>query len=355
MTRRGWRGLAQVGLAVALAGCLNDSGTGGEQVADTVGAVDGLVGSDSGGGTDIGALPDAAADAGALPDTAGADGTLPDAIEPVDGAEPLDGTTPLDVATDAKTDTGAGTYHPAGWASATKHGMAAKMGDQDCRSCHGADLTGDGPIASCDSCHEAGWRTNCTFCHGGTDNATGAPPQGLDDLDSPLTFPAHSKHVEQTIHGAYDCSQCHKKPTDVLSEGHLFDSTPGKAEIDFSGGLNKSGTFASGSCSSLYCHGNGRVDNGVATVNDAPKTCSSCHPSGTTGINAMSGKHALHVYEGISCWECHQGVLASNGTFVDPTLHVNGVKNPQLPAGITYTGGSCSGTCHGKGHGSKKW
>ena len=41
-----------------------------------------------------------------------------------------------------------------------------------CLTCHEDDRNNQ-----CNQCH-TGWATRCTFCHGGRDNATGAPPAG---------------------------------------------------------------------------------------------------------------------------------------------------------------------------------
>ncbi len=49
------------------------------------------------------------------------------------------------------------------------------------------------------------------------------------------------------------------KPVDVLSAGHIFDETPGAAEVDFSGGLSPAGThfsFGNNTCAG-NCHGEG--------------------------------------------------------------------------------------------------
>lgn len=282
-------------------------------------------------------------------------GTDTDSASPVDISVVDTGSAPED--TGVAQDTGAGAYHPAGWSKAENHAPAVLLGEQDCRSCHGDDLAGGTSGVGCDDCHSDGWRTNCTFCHGGVDNDTGAPPLGLHGQGAQLVYPPHTKHVEESTHPAFACTQCHVQPTDVLSIGHVFDDTAGKAEVTFAGGLNAAGSYSAGTCSSMYCHGNGRGDNGTAQKDAAPMACSSCHPdksSGSSAFSKMSGRHSKHLNEGVSCWECHQAVLAQDGSFVDPTLHVNGTPDVKMPAGITITGSKCSGKCHGKGH-SYNW
>jgi len=240
--------------------------------------------------------------------------------------------------------------HPTGWADPAQHGVAAKTGSLDCRSCHGQDLNGQGDAPSCDSCHEAGWRTNCTFCHGGTDNQSGAPPVDLDgSTDTGLqTVGAHTQHVAGGNHMTYDCGQCHVKPTDVLSPGHVFDNTPGQAEVDFSDGLSSSGSYDDPGCSTLYCHGDGQHDNGsMADFTQSINSCSACH-----GVPPNTGQHQRHVNMGYECQRCHADVAGDGNTITGPDLHVNGEKNVNLQGGGNWdsTSGSCDPGCHGSKH-----
>jgi len=183
------------------------------------------------------------------------------------------------------------------------HGLSLKSGAQDCRTCHASDLTGSGTAPSCDSCHQSGtgWRTDCTFCHGGTDNMTGAPPRGLMNqlAREAQTFSPHTEHVSVRNHRAYDCTQCHIKPVDVLSMGHVFDDSPGQTEVTFAQGLSVGGTYdGQGTCANLYCHGNGRGPNGTMQHQAARPTCTTCHAgiaSGRAGWRTMSGGHEDHL------------------------------------------------------------
>lgn len=257
-----------------------------------------------------------------------------------------------------------GRHHPDGWADSDVHGLAAKMQDEPCTSCHGADLTGAGDAVSCDSCHEDGWRTNCTFCHGDPTDGTGAPPRhisGVDDgaLASYIPHLAHT--AANPIAVAFDCVQCHSKPTDVLTPGHLFvgDSTPGEAEANFSGGLSKAGVFtaSTNTCSNLYCHGTGRGNNGQVVDTMESVTCHSCHADMSTKPRwgTMSGRHDDHLDEDLGCHECHADTAASNTAIGTKALHVNGVKDTSFPSGMVLTNGKCTGTCHGEGHTARSW
>ncbi len=248
--------------------------------------------------------------------------------------------------------------HASGWDAAAVHGLAAKELDSDCTSCHGASLYGGTSGQGCDDCHPSGWRTDCTFCHGGTHNSTGAPPVDLDGTSSlpSMSFPAHTEHVERTDHPAWDCDTCHDLPTDVLTSGHLFvgDSTPAAAEVDMSGGLSSAGVYAAtaGTCANLYCHGNGAGT--LGTVSSGGTTnCSSCHGS-SSSTSGMSGEHREHLHEGCACGDCHALTLSGSSSIGDPDYHVNGTVDVSM-SGVSWTGSRCTGSCHGEGHSSESW
>lgn len=248
-------------------------------------------------------------------------------------------------------------YHPAGWADPGVHGLSAKLQEQDCTTCHGAELDGGSSAVSCDSCHAADWRTTCTYCHGGAENGTGAPPENVDDTVEPLaSFPAHSAHVEETIHPAYGCDSCHVAPANPLSVGHVFvgDDTPGEAEVAIPGA-----TFTAGTCSDLYCHGDGQGANGVADATFVA-TCDGCHADGNSPddrIAAMSGQHERHVAgEGFACAECHSRTVDAAGAILDPTVHADGTPT-MAPIALHWDGAqrTCDGTCHGESHSDRRW
>lgn len=252
-------------------------------------------------------------------------------------------------------------FHAVNYAEPAVHGLDLKMQTLDCRTCHGANLDG-GAEVSCDGCHQAGWRTNCTYCHGGDDNLTGAPPRDLDGNKDPgtLSFPAHSAHVMASIATPFDCVQCHTKPTDVMSVDHIFDDSHGSADVNF-GGLSPAGSFDGASCSQLYCHGDGQGNNGTVVKTSVAMQCDSCHPdinSGNNAFSGMSGEHRRHMNQGITCDECHADVVgADNQSILDPSLHVNGsITNTFTQAGFSMNGnGRCDGSCHGKNHSNEGW
>lgn len=265
-------------------------------------------------------------------------------------------------------DTGAPSnrYHPENFADASQHGIAAKYQQLQCVTCHGEDLAGGSVGISCDGCHPGdttdAWRTNCTFCHGGTDNETGAPPVDIDNRTEDLSFAAHTSHVEETIHSAWDCTQCHTKPTSVLSSGHLFldDTTKGRADVTFAAGLSHVATYDADTltCSNLYCHGDGRADNGTITTTSASLGCDGCHAaytSGEGGWDTMSGRHDDHLAEaGLVCGDCHGATVSGTDTLVGVANHVDGDVDLTLGS-VTYSAGDCTGSCHGYNHDDRSW
>ena len=217
----------------------------------------------------------------------------------------------------------------------------AKHGELPCTNCHGEDLQGDLAGVSCDSCHDAGWRSDCTFCHGGTDNASGAPPRDIDGQSATgtLSFQAHTAHVTATAnHAAFACAQCHDTPANALTPGHVLlgDTTPGQAEVRFSGGLSPAATWSGLSCSNLYCHGHNGDANGTMAHDAATPTCEGCHaldPSqgffGTNGNasfeleqQTMKIPHMRNLYQKVGMFG-----LASDPSFFLPGDNVRIIYN----------------------------
>ncbi|MEZ4322337.1 MAG: c-type cytochrome domain-containing protein [Myxococcota bacterium] len=249
-----------------------------------------------------------------------------------------------------------GGFHPDGWEAPDVHGLAAKFQQLDCRECHGDQLQGElGP--ACESCHGSGWETTCTFCHGGQDSTTGAPPEDIDDnTDVTLSpFQKHTQHLDPGSHAPIPCETCHTVPTSALTLGHFFDDdTPGRAEVRFSG-LAAGGSWNGQSCG-VYCHGDGQ---GPGSVDHAsgPRQCSSCHPfmgSGEAALEGMSGEHEEHIDEGLACASCHSTATPAGGIAI-PDQHVDGTVQVVLPAGMTRSAAGCTGTCHGETHVNRSW
>ena len=255
-----------------------------------------------------------------------------------------------------------GQVHPDGFNDPDVHGTQAKGQELDCTSCHGDDLKGDGDAISCDSCHDNGWRSDCTFCHGGEANQTGAPPESIfAEVDGDRdTFVAHTAHVTENIKPAYECEECHVTPANVLSPNHFIidDSTPAEAEVQFAGGLSVEGNYlGDGTCSNIYCHGNGQEASAQVDHKAFSPECDSCHKgpnSSSDEWREMSGKHRPHLREGLECQDCH-GDTVQNNQIANPNLHVNGTPDLNFDGDMNYEEGQCFGECHNESHDDRNW
>ncbi|MFN0249152.1 MAG: CxxxxCH/CxxCH domain c-type cytochrome [Kofleriaceae bacterium] len=183
-------------------------------------------------------------------------------------------------------------------------------------------------------------------CHG--TQTSNAPPRDLAG-NTDKTAPgvgAHQAHLQPSAwRQAMACTSCHLVPASVDAPGHLDGDNV--AEIRFDG-MNPTGAHAAGSCSTMYCHGNGRGENGtIAWLAPGPLACTGCHATNGTG---MSGDHLRHIgQENMQCSECHGAVVNANMGIVGANLHVNGVNEVRMAQG-TYDPATrqCSATgCHG--------
>lgn len=288
--------------------------------------------------------------------------------DPKDGSDDTDPVADTDPGKDSDGTGGTGVdgdrFHPADFAEPGVHGPPAKLQDLRCTSCHGSDLAG-GRAVSCDDCHQPEWRTDCTYCHGEAVDGAGAPPRHISGKDdgAQASFVPHRAHTgASATHVAFDCDQCHAKPEDVLSEGHLFvgDTTPGTAETDFSAGLAPKTVWkagANGSCSADYCHGDGKGENGTVQHGVKINGCGRCHADRTTPLRwlGMSGEHGKHLLEGAACADCHAATATGSNAIADATKHLDGTVEVSFSEPITFVGGRCDGDCHGEGHDQRGW
>jgi predicted CxxxxCH...CXXCH cytochrome family protein len=221
-------------------------------------------------------------------------------------------------------------------ASAGFHAQAANAGLSTCQACHGANLDGTGgsTTISCARCHGASWRTDCTFCHGGTDSTSGAPPRTTwGRSGEAVRVGAHTAHLSAThgLSGAVTCATCHVVPTEALSPGHADAAT---ATVTFSGlasqGVTASWNRSAATCTT-YCHG-ATLSGGTRTapvwtdLTGGPRACGACHGAPPPAPHSPSS----------ACGSCHSGYTA---TTVNLAIHVNGTLDV-VP--LTCT------SCHGK-------
>ena len=259
-----------------------------------------------------------------------------------------------------------------------KHGLHVGIAGLACADCHaavvdsslliiGRNLHVNGIIdtltrdtALCTPCHGPN-AASCVFCHGGTDNQTGAPPLGLHDEVSPgqLAVGAHTTHMEGGyIADAFQCDQCHRVPASVATPGHY--GTDSIAEITWgslAGGASQ-WNRGTATCSDTYCHGNfagGYPANGPIWTAASQAACGSCHDDGSTPDD-LGGRHERHVVEeGFGCYRCHAATVDSGLNITGKSRHVDGGNDVVFSSGSgTYTNGTCSGLGQGC-HGSEDW
>jgi hypothetical protein len=235
--------------------------------------------------------------------------------------------------------------HPAAWLTPGDpnfHGTRANQNISACLKCHAASGSPKVTTVVCSNCHAGSLAfTNCTLCHGGTDNASGAPPHDVAG-NTATTFRgvgAHTSHLAAThnLSAPFDCTVCHgPKPTDAFTAGHI----DGSVTVPFSG-VGAPGSWNGTTCAT-YCHG-ATLTGGTnktpswTTVNNTQATCGTCH-----GVPPGSGHHNSPSAHQTSCTTCHTN-LGSGADHVNGTISM-GTGNP--PGWIASTR-SCNNSCHG--------
>jgi predicted CxxxxCH...CXXCH cytochrome family protein len=234
-------------------------------------------------------------------------------------------------------------------------------GQAACGTCHGTPPPAPHPAATlstCVTCHptaapDGGFsapqrhidgvldlNSACDTCHGSAGNP--APPR--DTLGNVATsfrgVGAHRSHLtpNPTWHAPVGCEACHKVPVTVSDPGHIGTALP--AEVIFgaaarNGGANPAWNGAT--CTNVYCHGavlDGGAGSNVApawtTVNGTQDACGTCHGVPPGGVQHQGATLS-------TCTLCHGSVIAADGSWVNPALHIDGL--------VETTGGAC-GTCH---------
>lgn len=275
-----------------------------------------------------------------------------------------------------------GKTHPASWV--LDHGREARAAIEGCRSCHGADLRGQGGAPGCYSCHfdPAGARIpagstvvhgtiahaglvddgavcnrchqllrqagrgpdNCHDCHVGADHPTG---QGWLDSKSG-TF--HGRAAQQ---GTAPCSRCHGADLKGGASGVGCDSChfgPGGSRIPAGSawvhGTVPHGDLAPGVAICSACHTLNRM------YGNGPTACHDCHVGATHPLGQawldrkVAGYHgAVVLQQGTgSCTPCHGSDLAGGVSGVGCATCHFGPDGSKVPTGAVWTHGT---TPHG--------
>jgi hypothetical protein len=154
---------------------------------------------------------------------------------------------------------------------------------------------------------------------------------------------AHTKHLAR----GFICEDCHVKPVDALSQGHLDGEYATVTFGPFAKGGNAFPTWnrLDGTCATTYCHGgySGTYNystwdyaldqpvpataqyaggNGKPVWNNGPMACDSCHGNPPSQNRAWHGSHN----GGNDCSLCHPNAAGTPGNsyITDPSTHVDG-------------------------------
>ncbi|MFQ5649290.1 MAG: CxxxxCH/CxxCH domain-containing protein [bacterium] len=238
--------------------------------------------------------------------------------------------------------------HPRDWISDGApefHGVFLQSSGWDlanCQQCHGVDYSGGIANRSCLTCHPS-TPEDCTVCHGGVDNQTGAPPTDLaDNFSSGVRgVGAHTPHLSgASFSNGFDCSTCHVVPGTFDAPEHIDSPLPAEVVFSKNALLDEAEprwNDNSLSCENVYCHGNwslAKEQSSFAFIYSADSivgnqaspewtnpetvTCGTCHDLPPTGHNP---------FELTACVNCHNLVMDSQGNISDKSKHANGLVN----------------------------
>jgi predicted CxxxxCH...CXXCH cytochrome family protein len=128
------------------------------------------------------------------------------------------------------------------------------------------------------------------------------------------------------------CGDCHLQPTLWTDAGHYDTALP--AEVALTGRallVGHNPVYGTSTCSDTYCHNPNPLDVAPSktpapvwtTVDGTHSACGSCH-----GFYPLSATHPIDS----DCNYCHYMVVGSdNVTIVNPALHINGIKEVDMP------------------------
>jgi predicted CxxxxCH...CXXCH cytochrome family protein len=171
-----------------------------------------------------------------------------------------------------------------------------------------ADADADGGLSACTGCHGDATRESDPLVRA-------APPASTLGGDGG----AHLAHLSgDSFRAPLACAECHDVPA-------LVDHADGVVDVPMAGlavadGASPSWDSASGTCSSVYCHGatlGGGPAQAPAWSSTAGLGCSSCHGAPPPAPHAAS----------TSCGGCHTGYTQSSvnaATHLDGTVEVSG-------------------------------
>jgi len=222
------------------------------------------------------------------------------------------------------------------------------------------------------ACHDTGrdnartiaWNTsksNCTACH----------------AQSPTTF-SHSKHLTGLVPTKFtttiNCASCHKGYVEASAMTAVpVDHLDGNVDVYYttSGDLGYSANKAKGtavsSCTTSYCHSNGRSSFVSVAWNASSTGCGFCHPTLSAGhtvhVGSLQAEISFYAYTSnkstgtgnkFGCANCHPLTVAShmNSTVdVDMTASASGGSLKAKNGAWSYTASQCNNIyCHSNGY-----
>ncbi len=257
-------------------------------------------------------------------------------------------------------------------ACGTCHGLPpSSHADNRCQLCHHETLLADGGVTpekhangtvdlgdgvtfvEC-AAQPAPAVCQCNRCHG--DATSAAPPRDtLGRADAGLlTVGAHRAHVEgpHKLRGPIDCAECHRPIPTVTTPGHLdhlppaetFPAVTGAGTVARADGALPAYDYTAGTCSKVYCHGNGAklLTDATPGLNHTPNwlgdettvRCGGCH-----GIPPLDAAHPVGTSL-VACTKCHAATIGPTGNFkftTDPvtgalvTTHIDGHVDVNTP------------------------
>ncbi|WP_242394218.1 CxxxxCH/CxxCH domain c-type cytochrome [Anaeromyxobacter oryzisoli] len=204
-----------------------------------------------------------------------------------------------------------------------------------------AVLTAAAALSACDNTRPlAKTGGNCTGCHGGKDNQTGAPPFDRNGSATSPAVGAHTKHVQFGV----ACNSCHVVPDSANTPGHI-EGKP--ARVVFGGlatanGATPSYDPATMTCSSTYCHGatlNGGKETTQTWDGQILQGCQSCHgyPPG--------GGHPTDS----NCVGCHPTTVNTDNSLKAGGTHLNGTIDVGSGGGAVHPAGWVTQTSNANG------
>lgn len=230
-----------------------------------------------------------------------------------------------------------------------------------CTLCHGANLDGVGGVApNCVSgtsrqgavgvvCHfnaiavkDTGTglfnlQTGCVSCHG-------SPPTGSS---YPNRDGQHTEHIFANV----DCSSCHNG-AGYRTALHANGTTNLAIVATFQAKTGGTPTYssASGTCSSISCHGGQTTPPWSSGIINVSTDCLSCHAYGTSQYNgAASGPLTHHSQITTTCTECHDTTKLATNHFTNlQTPALEGPASATIRTDLNYDPATrtCLFTCH---------